>query len=231
MAKPVAVVTGASKGIGRATALRLAADYDIVALARTAEALESLASEIRATGGSCRPIVVDLTHPVEVSAALDGVEADVLVNNAGMGVLKPMLELTREQWTAMVDLNFTSLFDVTRTLLPGMIARRSGHVVFIGSIAGRSAFAGGSCYAATKHAVMAMAECLMLETREHGVKVSVVNPGGVATDFGGERSRGDTSWKIVAADVAEAVATVVNTGPNVLVHRLEVRALNVPKSK
>jgi 3-oxoacyl-[acyl-carrier protein] reductase len=229
MPKPVAIVTGASKGIGRATALRLAADYEIVAVARSSDLLETLAQEIESQGGSCRPRAVDLTNPEAITAALADIDADVLVNNAGIGILKPMMELTRQEWSTMVDLNFTALFDVTRTVLPGMIRRGSGHVVFIGSIAGRSAFPGGSCYAATKHAVTAMAECLMLEVREHGVKVSVVNPGGVATDFGS--GQGDKSWKIVAQDVAEAVAHVVDTPPNVLVHRLEIRALNVPKKK
>jgi 3-oxoacyl-[acyl-carrier protein] reductase len=229
MSKPVAIVTGASKGIGRATALRLASDYEIVAVARSSDLLETLAQEIENQGGSCRPRAVDLTNPEAITAALADIDADVLVNNAGVGILKPMMELTRQEWSTMVDLNFTALFDVTRTVLPGMIRRGSGHVVFIGSIAGRSAFPGGSCYAATKHAVMAMAECLMLEVREHGVKVSVVNPGGVATDFGS--GQGDKSWKIVAEDVAEAVAHVIDTPPNVLVHRLEIRALNVPKKK
>lgn len=229
MPKPIAVVTGASRGIGRAIALRLAADYEIVAVARTDDALESLAQEIESLGGSCRPRVVDVTDPDAVTAALAGVNADVLVNNAGVGTVKPFMELTREQWSTMVDVNFNALFDVTRAVLPAMIRRRSGHVVFIGSIAGRSAFEGGSCYAATKHAVMGMAECLMLEVREHGVKVSVVNPGGVATDFNGRG--GDSDWRIGPDDVAMAVARVVDTPANVLVHRVEVRALNVPKKK
>src|SRR5215831_18402470 len=93
----------------------------------------------------------------------------------------------------MVNVNLTALFDVTRALLPRMVERRSGHIVVIGSIAGRSAFVGGTCYAATKHAVMAFTECLMLEVRDAGVKVSVVNPGSVATGFS---SRADKSWAL-----------------------------------
>ena len=128
----------------------------------------------------------------------------------------------------MVDTNFNSLFDVTRAVVPSMIARRSGHVVFIGSISGRSAYTGGTCYAATKHAVMGFSESLMLELREQNVKVSVVNPGSVATDFSGG---GDGKWKLTAEDVAESVAFVVGTPPTVLVHRVEVRTLTVPKKK
>ncbi|MGH7617392.1 MAG: SDR family oxidoreductase [Gemmatimonadaceae bacterium] len=225
-ARPIAVVTGASRGIGRATALRLAAHYDVVAVARSRDELDSLATEIAARGGRCEPRVADLTDPHAVSAALDSVDATVLVNNAGIGYLKPFLELTREEWRRTVDLNFNALFDVTRAVLPRMVARKSGHIVVIGSISGRSAFVGGSCYAATKHAVMAFSECLMLEVRDAGVKVSVVSPGSVATSFS---SRGDSSWALVPDDVAAAVAQVLDTPPTVLIHRLEVRTLTPPK--
>jgi NADP-dependent 3-hydroxy acid dehydrogenase YdfG len=227
MSKPIAVITGASRGIGRATALRLSDSYDIVAVARSDDALESLAQEIENRGGSCRPRVVDITNPEAVTAALSGIDAQVLVNNAGVGVTKPFMELTRDEWRNMVDVNFNALYDVTRVLLPAMIERRSGHIVVIGSISGRSAYIGGSCYAATKHAVMGFTECLMLEVRASGVKVSVVNPGSVATDF--SSSDGDKSWKLVAEDVAEAVANVIDTPPNVLVHRVEIRTLTPPK--
>ena len=229
MPKPVAVVTGASRGIGRATALRLSRDYDVVAVARSRDELESLAREIQANGGACRPISVDITHPKAVAEALTGIDAQVLVNNAGVGVMKPFLELTREEWTRMVDTNFNSLFDVTRAIVPAMVARRSGHVVIIGSISGRSAYVNGTCYAATKHAVLGFSESLMLELREHGVKVSVVNPGSVDTHFSG--GGGDGSWKLTAEDVAESVAFVIATPPDVLVHRVEVRTLTVPKKK
>jgi 3-oxoacyl-[acyl-carrier protein] reductase len=228
MPKPLAVVTGASRGIGRAIALRLSNEYEIVAVARSRDALESLAHEISANGGSCRPTVVDITDPSAVDSALSGVDAQILVNNAGIGVLKPFVELTRDEWARTVDTNFNALFDVTRAVVPPMIARRSGHIVFIGSISGRSAYIGGTCYAATKHAVMGFSESLMLELREYGVKVSVVNPGSVATDFS---SGGDAGWKLTANDVAESVAFVVSTPSDVLVHRVEVRTLTVPKKK
>ena len=222
-----ALVTGASKGIGRATALRLSRDYEIVAVARSEQDLASLAREIEGSGGTCRSLTVDITDPVAVDSALSGIEAQVLINNAGVGYLKPFLELTRDEWRQMVDVNFNALYDVTRALLPTMVARRSGHVVVIGSISGRSAFVGGSCYAATKHAVMAFTECLMLEVREAGVKVSVVNPGSVATGF--SKRRAESSWALSAEDVADAVAHVLSTPANVLIHRVEVRTLTPPK--
>ena len=220
-----ALVTGASRGIGRAIARRLASTHEIVAVARSADDLRSLVDEIEDGGGRCRAIPLDVADGDAVAAALGGLPVDVLVNNAGVGVLKPFLELAPEEWRRMVDVNFNALFHVTRAVLPGMVAREAGHVVIVGSIAGRSAFVGGSCYAATKHAVMGFAESLMLEVRDAGVKVSVVSPGSVATDFSPPKAR-DVAWQLLPEDVAASVAHLVATPPGVLVHRLEVRALS-----
>jgi 3-hydroxy acid dehydrogenase/malonic semialdehyde reductase len=220
--RPVALVTGASRGIGRATALRLARDHDIIALARSTADLESLRPEVEKAGASYRSIVVDLADHSAVDRALAGVQCDVLVNNAGVGPIKPMLELTPAEWHRIVDVNFSALFHVTRAVLPGMIERRRGHVIIVGSIAGRSAFIGGTAYAASKHAVAGFAECLMLEVRHHGVKVSTVNPGSVATAF----SRNpDESWMLSPDEVAESIAHVIATPSDVLVHSVEIRAL------
>jgi 3-hydroxy acid dehydrogenase/malonic semialdehyde reductase len=231
MPKPLAVVTGASRGIGRAIALRLCSGYDIVAVARSDDELESLAQDIEKRGGECRPRTVDVTDSDALRAALGDIEAKVLVNNAGVGTIRPFMELSRADWRQMVDVNLNALFDVTRTVLPGMLRLGpGGHVVMIGSIAGRSAFVGGTCYTATKAAVQAFTESLMLELRESGIKVSVVNPGGVATDFG-RGGFGDQGWKLKPEDVAETVARVLDTPPDVLIHRVEVRTLTVPKKK
>ena len=226
--RPTALITGASRGIGAAVARRLSSTHHIVAVARSQPDLESLASEIQGAGGTCDVRQADLSSARAIATALDGVHADVLVNNAGVGFLKPFLELTPEEWHTMVDVNFNALYYVTRAILPGMIERRHGHIVIIGSIAGRSAFVGGTCYGATKHAVMGFSESLMLEVRDSGVKVSVVNPGSVATEF--FRGDRDTSWMLVAEDVAEAVAFAIDTPPRVLLHRIEVRAA-APKKR
>ncbi|MES2176974.1 MAG: SDR family oxidoreductase [Gemmatimonadota bacterium] len=224
-----ALVTGASRGIGRATCVRLAADgYGIIAVARESAELRSLTAEIEAAGGRCRTIALDLRDPHAIATALDSIEVDLLVNNAGIGIIKPMMDLSPDEWQRMLDVNVNALFHVTRAVLPGMLARRSGHVCTVGSISGRSAFIGGSCYAATKAFVNAWAESLLLEVRELGVKVSVVTPGGVATEFGGKTPTAADDWKLKAEDVAEAVAFVASTPASVLVHRLEVRTLNSP---
>jgi 3-oxoacyl-[acyl-carrier protein] reductase len=224
-ARPTALITGASRGIGRAIALRLAATHDLLAVARSADDLAALAREAEQRGARCEALAADVADPEAVARALGGRRADVLVNNAGVGVLKPLLELTPAEWHRMVDVNVNALYHVTRAVLPGMVARGAGHVVIVGSIAGRSAFAGGAGYAATKHFVMGFAESLMLEVRDAGVKVTVVSPGSVDTAFSG-RAEPKGGGRLDADDVAAAVAYAVATPPEVLVHRVEVRILS-----
>jgi 3-oxoacyl-[acyl-carrier protein] reductase len=227
-----ALVTGASRGIGRAIAERLARDgFEVVLAARDRAELEEVAAAIGAAGGRARTLVLDVSDPQAVAAALTGVEVDVLVNNAGIGVLKPFMELSAAEWQRTIDVNVNALYHVTRAVLPAMIARRSGHICTIGSISGRGAFVGGSCYAATKAFVTSWSESLMLEVREHGVKVSVVMPGSVTTHFNEHVPSDADAWKLSPADVADTVAHVIATPPNVLVHRAEVRTLTVPKGR
>lgn len=224
--RPIAVITGASRGIGRAIARSLAADYDIVAVARRRPGLEYLEKEIRELGGNCTIRVADVGNGAEVREAMEGVEADVLVNNAGLGRLAPFLELEPDDWSSMIDANVNGLYHVTRALLPGMVRRGRGHVVVISSIAGRGAFAGGSCYAATKHFANAFAESLYLEVRDAGVKVSLIQPGSVATEFNsGDPTATANAWKLRPDAIAVAVRHVLSTGENELVFQMEVRAL------
>jgi len=217
------VVTGASRGIGRAIAGRLADGWEVVAVARSGRELDSLRSEIEAAGGDCSTIELDVTDQTAVQHALEGIDADVLVNNAGIGIMKPLLELTVEEWRAMVAVNMDALFYVTRALLPGMVERGKGHVINIGSLSGRGAFVGGTCYSATKHALVGFSESLMMEVRDSGVRVSLVMPGSVDTSF--SSSKGDSSWKLRASDVADAVLFTLEQPDNALVSRVEVRPL------
>jgi 3-hydroxy acid dehydrogenase/malonic semialdehyde reductase len=226
MAKETALVTGASRGIGRATALRLSAAYDIIAVARNAGELASLESEIEIGGGVCRAIALDIADEKAVSTTLRGLEVDVLVNNAGVATMKPFLELTSAEWHRMVDVNFNSLYYVTHALIGGMVERKRGFVVTIGSLAGRNSFIGGSCYAATKHAVNGFTESLMLEVRDANVRVAVVMPGSVATSL--TPGTGDQSWKLTSNQIADAVWYLVTQPDSVLVSRIEIRPAKAP---
>src|SRR5688500_11683404 len=224
---PTALITGASRGIGRAIALRLAARWSLIAVASSAPELETLAGEVRGKGGACEAMVIDVANGSAVRRALRGRKVDVVVNNAGVGVMKPFVELEPEEWQLMIDVNLNAVYHVTQAVLPGMIERGRGHVVIIGSISGKSGFAGGAGYAATKFAVNGFAESLMLEVRDAGVKVSVVMPGSVATSF--SRTGRDQSWKLMAEDVAEAVEFLLDTPQRMLVDRIEMRPLSPPR--
>ena len=223
-----AVVTGASRGIGRAVAKRLAATHSVVAISRDAGRLKSLVDEIASAGGKCRACIIDLRNPEEIERGLQGIKAGVLVNNAGVITKKPLLRLTPDEWQEMIDVNVNALFHVTRQLLPGMIERASGHIINIASIAGRSAFPNGTGYVATKHAVLGFSESLMLEVRQSGVKVSVVMPGSVATEMRVSDSA-DQSWMLKPDDVADVVAGILRMPAHVLTYQVEVRASNPKK--
>ncbi len=226
--RPTALVTGASRGIGRAIALGLAPTHDLLLTARSIDALASVARDATALGATVRTIPCDVADAAAVSAALRGVACDVLVNNAGVASLKPFLSLSASEWHAMVDVNINALFHVTRAVLPGMVERQRGHVITIGSTAGRNTFLGGTCYAGTKHFVMGFSESLMLEVRDAGVKVSVVMPGSVETDLFPAGT--DTSWMCTPEDVAGAVRQMVDTPPHTLQFIVEVRPLS-PKRR
>ena len=208
--------------------MRLAGTHEVLAIARDSERLESLCREVAAAGGECRACVLDLTRPADIERALNGVNADVLVNNAGVITKKPLLQMTPDEWSEMMAVNVSALFHVTRQLLPGMVERGRGHIVNIASIAGRSAFPGGTGYVATKHAVLGFSESLMLEVREHGVKVSVVMPGSVATDMIVGDSK-DQSWMLKPEDVATVVAQILAMPSHSLTYQVEVRASNPKK--
>jgi short-subunit dehydrogenase len=226
--RPSALVTGASRGLGRAIALALAPSHDLILTARSHDALDAVAGDAASLGASVQVRPCDLADPASIAAALDGVACDVLVNNAGVACMKPFLSLSPAEWQSMVDVNVNALYHVTRAVLPGMVSRQHGHVITIGSTAGRNTFVGGSCYAGTKHFVMGFSESLMLEVRDAGVKVSVVMPGSVETELFPAGT--DTSWMCTPDDIGAAVQQMVHTPAHTLQFIVEVRPLS-PKRR
>jgi NADP-dependent 3-hydroxy acid dehydrogenase YdfG len=183
----VALVTGASSGIGEATALALAARGAKVAIAaRRQERLEKLADAVRAKGGEALPLVADVAKESELRAMVDGVEQrfgrlDVLVNNAGVMLLAPVAEASPADWRRMLELNVLAVMIGTQLALP-MLKRARGHVVNVASLAGRVANPDASGYAASKFGVVAFSESLRREVYKEGVRVTVIEPGIVATE-------------------------------------------------
>ncbi len=186
----VAVVTGASSGIGAATAMALAnAGAAVMLAARRAARLNDLAEEISAQGGEAAPIACDVTRNSECRALIEAARQrwgriDVLVNNAGVMPLGFVRNVDLEQWERMVDVNLKGVLFCTAAVVPHMIAQGSGHIVNVSSIAGKRVFPGGSVYCATKFAVSAFSEGLRQElgAREN-IRVTTIHPGIVETEL------------------------------------------------
>ena len=185
----VALVTGAGKGIGRAVALALAAEgVHVGLLARTDRDLQTLATEIKAAGGTVATVVADVADRVAVNAAVEKLHdelgpIDILINNAGIGSFAKFLEMEPEQWEHIIQVNLMGTYYVTRAVLPVMIARQTGDIINISSTSGLRAAAGSSAYSASKFAVMGLTEALMQEVRKHNIRVSALTPSTVATDL------------------------------------------------
>ena len=232
MSGRTAVVTGASSGIGAATARRLAAEgFDVVAAARRRDRLDALAAE---TGA--RAVTLDVTDPASVATLAEQVgDCAVLINNAGGAIgLEPVAEANEADWQQMYDVNVLGTLRMTKALLPAIVASGNGHVVVIGSTAGHVVYEGGAGYCAAKHALSAVAGTLRLELCGQPVRVSEIAPGMVATEeFSRTRFRGDADKAaavyagvrnpLLAEDIADCVAWVVTRPAHVDVDLLVVR--------
>lgn len=213
----VAVVTGASSGIGRATALVFAQQgAQVVLAARRKDRLKQLEEEIEASGGRALAVPCDVTDLGDIrrlEAVVDGAfgRCDILVNNAGIPAGGRFEELDWDKIQSVVDTNLLSVLFATKTFLPGMLRRHRGHIVNVASLAGRHAVPGSGVYSATKHAVVAFSESTNHETASRGVLVTAVNPGFVDTEG---FPQGDLPGKIVmpVEKVAAAIVRVVRKG-------------------
>jgi len=194
----VALITGATSGIGKATALKLAGTgFDIIITGRRAERLEKLAQEIRAKGAEALSLPFDIRQPEAVRQAIAGLSGkwrniDILINNAGLAVgVSPLQEGILEDWERMIDTNVKGLLYMTRAVAPLMIARNAGHIVNLASIAGKEVYPGGNVYCATKHAVDALSRAMRTDMLRHNIKVTNIAPGMVETEFSIVRYKGD----------------------------------------
>jgi NAD(P)-dependent dehydrogenase (short-subunit alcohol dehydrogenase family) len=230
------LVTGGTRGIGRAIARMLAQEGARVAICgRSPETTAQAAAQLSAeTGNKVKGKAADVSKHREVEelfAWLDGAlgPLDVLVNNAGVGVFASVGELSLEQWREALETNLYGPFYCLRRALPGFETRGGGHVVHISSLAGAHAFAGGAAYNASKFGLMGLSEAAMQDLRTRKVRVSVVLPGSTATEFGGAAAEAGADWKIWPEDVAEVVRMVLRMPERTLVSRVDLRPAR-PKS-
>jgi len=229
-----AFITGATHGIGRATAFALGrAGYAVGVCARTAANVDALVTELRAAGIATAGAAADVGQPEPVAQAVARVtealgEIGLLVNNAGVLIARPFEELTLEDWDTTMATNVRSLFVVTQAVLPGMRRRRAGTVVNVASLAGRNGFAGGTAYTASKHAVLGFARSLMLEVRKDGIRVVTICPGSVDTGMLRDQAmlKSDPQRILRPEDVAEAIVAAVRLPARAMVSEIDVRPTN-----
>jgi NAD(P)-dependent dehydrogenase (short-subunit alcohol dehydrogenase family) len=226
------MVTGATRGIGYATAAALLNDGHQVAIAGTsasgvARAEHRLGSEC-GDPGRLVGLVCDVRNAGAVELAMQTVEArfgglDVLVNCAGVGIGAPVADLPLDEWHRIVDTNLTGVFHCCRAAIPRLRAAGGGFIVNISSLSSTSPFAGGAAYCASKAAVNAFSDALMQELRHDNIRVSCVLPGSVATGFSGREAADGADWKLQPEDIARAIVDLLAYPSRSLPSRIEIR--------
>ncbi len=229
------LVTGATRGIGRAVAEALAAaGADVVISARTSADVDHVAKELDyAFLGRVFGVTADVSRPDDCVRLVDETVAglgrlDVLVNNAGVGILASIEDLSVEDWRTQIDTNLMGVFCCSKAAVPHLQSAE-GWIINIGSLAGRNPFAGGSGYNASKFGLLGMTEAMMLDLRHSGIRVSMVMPGSVDTRFGGDYPEGGRAWALGPDDVASAVLHLLSYPDNAHVSRVEMRPSRPPK--
>jgi len=225
-----AVVTGGNRGIGRAIAEGLLrAGAEVVICGRSREAAERAAGELsEATGGKAAGLAVDVRSEDDAARLFQFVDErfgglDILINNAGVGIFRPMAELTVEEWRQVIDTNLTGTFLCSREAMPRFGKRGGGFIINISSLAGKNPFPTGAAYNASKFGLNGFSEAMMMDHRHDKVRVSYVMPGSVETGFRPKDEAQDWSWKIAPEDVAEIVLSILRMPERTLISRVEVR--------
>ncbi|MEM8896337.1 MAG: SDR family NAD(P)-dependent oxidoreductase [Bacteroidota bacterium] len=229
--KKIALITGATAGIGEATARRLASDYSLIICGRRQDRLDQLKSEL-SVHTDIHTLSFDVRDREAVFSSIDSLpenwkNIDVLINNAGNAHgLAPVHEGSLDDWDAMIDINAKGLLYVSKAVLPGMVERKSGFVVNISSIAGKEVYPNGNVYCASKYAVDAITQGMRLDMNPHGIRVCSINPGLVETEFSLVRFKGDEErakkvyadiTALTGDDVADAVEYVISRPAHVMV--------------
>jgi 3-oxoacyl-[acyl-carrier protein] reductase len=231
----VVLITGGTRGIGRALAETMLRAGDRVAVTGTNEDGVVKAESELAKLGQVAAIVCDVRDASSAELAARTVVAkfggiDVLVNNAGVGVGVPIAEMPHDEWDRIIGTNITGVFNCSKAVIPHLRQRGGGWIVNISSLASKNPFPGGAAYCASKAAVNAFSEALMQELRFDNIRVTYVLPGSVATGFSGRESSAGSDWKLTPEDVAQAIVDVLNHPARSLPSRIEIRPSRPMKS-
>jgi NAD(P)-dependent dehydrogenase (short-subunit alcohol dehydrogenase family) len=236
LAGKVALVTGATKGIGLAIAQDLArAGASVAVSARTAGDVRAAAEGLEGLGeGSVLGVPADVSDPEACRRMVEEIvdrfgRLDILINNAGLGIFKPIQEMTIEEWQLQVDVNLGGVFYCTKAALPHLLAAGDAWVINIGSLASRNSFSGGAGYNASKFGLLGMTEAMMLDLRYDGIRTSIIMPGSVDTHFFGRTPGPEGAWRIQPEDVSRSVLDLLAYPGRSLPSRVELRPTAPPK--
>lgn len=240
---PIIFITGATSGFGKSTALLFAKNgWDIIVNGRRTDRLDQLENQIQELGNSSKVLKLpfDVRDRASVEKSISSIpnewqKVDVLLNNAGLASgLAPIHEGNIDDWEIMIDTNIKGLLYVSRAIMPGMVSRKTGHIINISSIAGKEAYPKGNVYCATKHAVDALTKSMRIDLLPYGIRVTSVDPGAAETEFslvrfGGNQEKAKQVYKgyqpLVADDVAEIIFFAATRPPHVTLNDILVTPL------